>query len=78
MATWISIMSERSVPHLQKGMRPYFVIVKKLIHKQHKAIRRLYFDVSVSEIQELQPLRHAGECQEGGQRGPAELLPGFR
>lgn len=31
VATWISIMSERSVPHLQKGT-PYFLVVS-LLHK---------------------------------------------
>lgn len=31
MATWISIMSERSVPHLQKGA-PSFLLRALLIH----------------------------------------------
>lgn len=34
--------------------------------------------VSVSEVQELQPLRHAGEYSEGSQRRLAEVLPGAR
>lgn len=34
--------------------------------------------VSVSEVQELQPIRHAGEHYEGSQRRLAEVLPGAR